>query len=503
MASAMKLLTGARVFRFDGNMDLPPVADVLIDHDRIVAIGEREKMGDVARAAQETDLSGHLLLPGFVNAHYHSHDVLAKGCFESMPLEQWGLVAGPLGNRRSLAEIRVRTLIGAVEALRAGITTVQDFCAFEPLDDVIVDTILDAYQEAGVRVIYSITARDSSQLATIPWAIELVPPELRPLVGEGAGDAASQLAFIERQIDRVGARNGMVIWALSPSAPQRCSPELLRGLSDLAARRKLPVYTHVYETRAQRLFATTAFEHHGGSLIDYMESVGLLGAHVTIAHAVWPDSSEMEKLARTGTGIVLNMLSNLRLKSGVAPILAYRRLGVPLALGCDNCSCSDAQSMFQVMKTYCLLAGVMDPGPQTPNAAEGLRLATLGGARTAGLAGALGAIEPGMCADLVALDLSDPAYRPLNSVVRQVVYSETGRSVRCVWVNGRQVVRDGKAALVDEDILLAELAAIMPEASKEIARLQDNSIKLQSIFAEIQRRAWAKPLRYDRYLSRD
>ena len=228
----------------------------------------------------------------------------------------------------------------------------------------------------------------------------------------------------------------------------------------------------------------------------------MLGPHVTIAHGIWPNSSEIEKLAATGTGVVLNMLSNLRLRSGVAPIAAYRRLGVPLALGCDNCSCSDVQSMFQVMKLYCLLGGVSDPNTEAPLAIEALRLATVGGARSAGQADRLGAIRPGMQADVVALDLADPAYRPLNSVVRQVVYAETGRSVRHVWVNGRHVVRDGRATLFDENQLDTTLVELMPTVRMELERLRANAEKIAPAFAEIQRRAWSVNLNYNRYLER-
>lgn len=494
------LLRGARVLRTGADPDQPAVADVLLGDGRILAVGAAD---GTARDARVIDLAGHLLVPGFVNAHYHSHDVLAKGVFEAMPLEQWGLVAAPLGNRRPLAEVRLRTLLGAIECLRNGITTVQDFCAFGPLDDAHVDAILDAYEAVGIRVVFAVTVRDRSQLASIPWAETLVPAALRGAVGDAADDAQSQLAFVERQIDRIGTRDGRVIWALGPSAPQRCSPALLRGVQALAERRKLPVYTHVYETRAQRIFAAQAYPEHGGSLLRYMESVGLLGPHVTIAHGVWPDAAEIELLARSGTGVVLNMLSNLRLRSGVAPIAAYRRLGVPLALGCDNCSCSDVQSMFQVMKLYCLLAGIMDPGPELPKAADALHLATLGGARTAGQAETLGAIEPGRRADLVALDLGDPAYRPFNSAARQLVYAETGRAVRHAWVDGRQVLRDGRAALIDEDKLLDEMTKLMPAVAREIDRLRASAAALGPIFAEIQRRAWAPPLGYDRFLPRN
>jgi cytosine/adenosine deaminase-related metal-dependent hydrolase len=494
------LLSGARVFRHDGDLDKPAVADVLVVDGRIQAIGPQA--GYARENAEVIDLAGHLLIPGFVNAHYHSHDVLAKGCFESLPLEQWGLIAGPIANHRSLEEIRLRTLLGAIEALRNGITTVQDFSSFAPMEDRVVDTILDAYREAGLRVVYSITVRDRSQLATILDAREVVPPELHALVGEHAEEPEGQLAFVEKQLSRVGDRDGMVIWALSPSAPQRCSPELLAGMAELANRHRLPVYTHVYESRSQRIFAQRHFAQHGGSVIRYMEEHGLVGPHVNIAHGVWPDDAEIEHLARTGTGVVLNMLSNLRLRNGVAPIAAYRKLNVRLALGSDNCSCSDIHSMFPVMKMYCLLGGISDPNEAAPLAAEAMRLGTLGGARSAGKDDELGAIEPGMRADLVALDLNDPAFRPLHSVVRQLVFAETGRAVRHVWVDGRQVVRDGRSACVNEAGLIDEMQRLMPAVIEKLDRLQADSDRLSPFFAELQRRAWAHPVSYNRYLQR-
>jgi 5-methylthioadenosine/S-adenosylhomocysteine deaminase len=504
------LLTGAKVFRHDGNLDSPDLADILIADGVIqsigacgtVAVGNGNAGDDADHDIETIDLKGHLLIPGFVNAHYHSHDVLAKGCFESLPLEQWGLIAGPIANHRSLAEIRLRTLVGAIEALRNGITTVQDFSSFAPMQEPIVDTILDAYKEAGLRVIYSITLRDRSQLDTILDANQVVPADLRALVGEHADQPEPQLEFVEEQLGRVGDRDGMVIWALSPSAPQRCSPRLLSGVADLANKHGLPVYTHVYEARGQRIFAQRHYADHAGSMLRYMEANGLVGPHVNIAHGVWPDPVEIEHLARTGTGVVLNMLSNLRLRNGVAPIAAYRRMGVRLALGSDNCSCSDIHSMFPVMKMYCLLGGIMEPEESAPIAAEAMRLGTLGGARSAGRADQLGALEPGMRADLVALDLADPAYRPLHSVVRQLVFAETGRAVRHVWVDGRQVVRDGKSSTVDELHLMDELADVMPAVRDKLEKLKEDAARLSPVFTELQRRAWAEPLAYNRYLQK-
>jgi 5-methylthioadenosine/S-adenosylhomocysteine deaminase len=299
----------------------------------------------------------------------------------------------------------------------------------------------------------------------------------------------------------VGERGGMIVWALSPGSPQRCSPELLQRVAALASECDLPIFTHVYESRAQRLFSEDNYKDYAGSIFRYMSANGVLGPRVTIAHGVWPASEEIEYLADTGTGIVLNMLSNLRLRNGVPPISAYRRLGIPLSLGSDNCTCSDVQSIFQVMKLYCLLGGIMEPDVEPPSAAEALRLATIGGANRAGIDNRIGAIEPGMKADLVALDLADPAFRPLHSVARQLVYSESGRSVRHVWVEGKQVVCNGSSLLVNEGRLLEELSNVMPELRRTIDRLSTEAKCFGSVSAELHNAAWSRPLPYNRFLS--
>src|SRR5207248_1122092 len=217
---------------------------------------------------------------------------------------------------------------------------------------------------------------------------------------------ADQLAYLEHQFKRHPA-GGTLHWAIAPFAPQRCSPNMLRGCAALAEKYDLPVYTHVYETRGQRLIAHERFADYGGSLIGYMESAGLLGPRLNIVHSVWIARDEIDRLAAADAGIVLNQLSNLKLKSGIAPVYEMRRAGVRLGLGCDNCSGTDVQSVFQAMKMFCLLVAVSNSEPGPALAHEVLRHATIGNARTAGLAHCLGAIRPGYKADLVLIDLDD------------------------------------------------------------------------------------------------
>ena len=491
------LIRGARVLDLDGDIDNPPSLDILCERGAISAVGS----GLSAPAGAEViDASGMLAVPGLVNSHYHSHDVLAKGLFEDLSLEHWGVLAGPLGSKRSLEEVRARTLAGALECLHNGITTVQDMNSAAPFSDEVLDTIIGAYADAGIRVILGMTVRDQSQLDTIPWIADLAPAELHGIIGTGRDAAGPQMAFVEAALDRIGDRGGLVRWALAPSAPQRCSPALLEAVADLSRRRSLPVYTHVYESRTQRIFAHERLKAHGGSAIRLLEDTGLLGPHVSLAHGIWLEDDELDKVGSSGTNVVLNMLSNLKLKSGVAPILEYRARGVNIALGCDNCSCSDVQSMLQVMKLFCLLAAVSTPERSTVTAAEALRAGTLGGARSAGLPGSIGAIRPAHRADLVLMDLTDPAYVPYNSAIRQLVYADSGRSIRRVIVDGEVVVRDGRSTRVDEAALRAEIEGLMPSVRADIGRLQSGYDKVLPYIDEVNRRAWSMPLSIHRHV---
>lgn len=491
------LIRGARVLDLDGDLDNPPSLDILCERGAISAVGS----GLSAPAGAEViDASGMLAVPGLVNSHYHSHDVLAKGLFEDLSLEHWGVLAGPLGSKRSLEEVRARTLAGALECLHNGITTVQDMNSAAPFSDEVLDTIIGAYADAGIRVILGMTVRDQSQLDTIPWIADMAPAELHGIIGTGRDAAGPQMAFVEAALDRIGDRGGLVRWALAPSAPQRCSPALLEAVADLSRRRSLPVYTHVYESRTQRIFAHERLKAHGGSAIRLLEDTGLLGPHVSLAHGIWLEDDELDKVGSSGANVVLNMLSNLKLKSGVAPILEYRARGVNIALGCDNCSCSDVQSMLQVMKLFCLLAAVSTPERSTVTAAEALRAGTLGGARSAGLHGSIGAIRPAHRADLVLMDLTDPAYVPYNSAIRQLVYADSGRSIRRVIVDGEVVVRDGRSTRVDEAALRAEIEGLMPSVRADIGRLQAGYDKVLPYIDEVNRRAWSMPLSIHRHV---
>lgn len=330
---------------------------------------------------------------------------------------------------------------------------------------------------------------------------DALPSDVQEMLGTRALPMQEQLDYLEHQLKRHPAE-GTQHWAVAPFAPQRCTPKMLEGCAELADKHDLAVYTHVYETRGQVLIARELFADHDGSLISYLADTGLLSPRLNIVHSVWISRPEMDRMAAAGAGIVLNHLSNLKLKSGIAPVCDLRESGVRLGLGCDNCSGSDVQSVFQAMKLFCLVAAVSDPEPGPGLAHEVLRHATLGNARTAGLDERLGAIRPGYKADIILIDLNDVAYLPYNSAARQLVYTEAGRGVESVIVDGHVVIKEREVMTVDVDALRREVADLMRHFIADYDSVVASRKRALPYMLEAHRRVWQADIGIDRFIGR-
>lgn len=471
------------------------VADILISGGLLAEIGP----GIAARYRGLTDTeildaTDKLVVPGFVNAHYHSHDVLAKGTMEETPLETWRLLAlPPQFPARSREEVKVRTLLGAYECLRSGITTVQDMVTLYPFDPDHLDAVIEAYEEIGIRAVVGLQYADRKGISTIPFWEEVFPARLHSSLSTAAepDHGVDQLSYLENSHLKAG-RRGRISWALGPSAPERCTPDLIRRTVGLSEQYDLPIFTHVYESKGMALQARQEYPQYGGSVIRRLLDEGMLGAKVNLAHSVWLLQQEIKLLAETRTNVVLNPLSNLKLKSGIPPIRELEAAGVSMALGCDNCSCSDAQNPFQAMKLFALLAHVSNPHPGPSQADQALHAATRGGAHAVHMDDEIGQIEAGFRADLVLLDLQDPSFVPLNSAVRQMVYSESSRAVKTVLVDGRIVIKDGVLQTVDPAQLLKRVAEVMPRFRRDYAEIGARTEKLAPYVLEAHHRIWAE-----------
>lgn len=455
------LIKGAEVLTLaPGEGATPRRADILIEGDRIAAIGALPD----ARAAQVIDGRDRLVMPGLVNGHMHSPEALYKGRYDNMPLELWMLYAYPILGAQVLSPrlVYLRTALCAIESLRTGTTCVTDDVYESPHQTPEqLDAVFQAYEDVGLRATISGHVVDRPFLDTIPFTQDLVPPALRA-EAEALPPADTQvwLDHCRDALARHHGRAGRLNFMVAPSAPQRCTPELMQAAMELAEAHDTPFHTHILETRVQ---AVTGQEFYGETLIAYMQRLGLLRARTTIAHSIWVTDADIEMMGEAGVSIVHNVISNQKLGAGVAPVKRLMRAGVNVALGSDGISTSDTTRMFAVMHAAGLIHNVQTPDTDLwLSAEEVLRAATLGGAQSACLGAETGSLEPGKKADMIVLDLNTVPFTPRNDMANHLVYCETGSSITHAIVNGEVMAEAGRCLRIDEAALLAELREEMP-----------------------------------------
>lgn len=492
----------AQVITMDAESGSEPVtASIKVEDGVITAIGAGLVPGE-----SDTVIDGgdRLVTPGLVNAHTHSWETLFKGRYDNLPLELWMLFSYPLlgAVRVDPDLVRLRSRLFVAESLKSGVTTVIDDVleipdqSFEQLD-----AVFDTYDDVGIRANISGHIINKPFIDTLPFTGELLDAELlekvRAMPVPSTEDylAFSRTAF-ERYADRAGGR---LRYMLAPSGPQRCSDDLLSGVTELAVAHQAECHIHVLETKTQ---AITGEQFYGTTMVKHLQRIGALSPNTTFAHGIWVTDEDIEIIAEAETSVSHNPISNLKLGSGVLPWRRYLNAGVNLGLGSDGSSSSDTPRMLEVVKAAALLHKVSGPVFEDwPSVHEVLHAATLGGARSGVLQGTTGSLEVGKRADLVIYDLETLAFTPRNLLDNQLVYSENGASIEYVIVDGDIVVDHGRLTTVDEAELIREFA----ERRTQLHAWQDELEKLNRAFVpgltEMHFQAQSRDIGFTRFLS--
>jgi 5-methylthioadenosine/S-adenosylhomocysteine deaminase len=493
------LIRNATIVAMDGSHGAAPFAgDVLIEGETIKAIGDGLSAG---LGAHIIEGRGKLVMPGLVNAHTHSSETFLRGRYERMPLEIWLLCAYPLLMNDPIGErlLYLRSLLLAMESLRNGVTTFCDDFFDPPRHDLDrLSTVFRAYDDAGIRANVSSAVMNVHTLDALPFAREVMPPELQALLDFGPPlTANAYIDYCRSAFASLHGKSGRLHFMIAPSAPQRCSPDLMAACMDLAVEKHVPFHTHILETKTQ---AVTGHMLHGKSLIAYMHDLGLLKRNTTIAHSVWVSDEDMRLMGEAGVSVAHNAVSNLKLGAGIAPIRRLLDAGVTIGLGTDGVSSNDTSRIFDVMRVAGLVHSAAGPDYERWVAAdEILAMATIGGAKTALLEQVTGSIEVGKAADLLILDLSSYPFMPLNDVAKHLVYSENGSSIETVMVAGRIVVQNGRLTTLDEQAVFDEIAELVPAYLAEHADLERRNKIFEPVMAEIHRRATQVDIGLNRY----
>lgn len=463
------------------------VGDILIEGNSISAIGPDL---EVPKGAEIIDGTGKLVMPGLVNAHMHSGETFFKGRYQHMPLEIWMLYAYPILMKEPIPKrlLYLRSLITAMESLKGGVTTmVDDF--FDPpgydLDRLRV--VFDAYEDAGLRANVSHVVMDKHVFDTMPWLRDIVPADLQAEVAGPDMGVSGYMDYCKAVFDSQHGRADRLGFMVSASAPQRCSPEMMQACTALAVERGVPFHTHILETKTQ---AVTGPEFYGTSLIRYMADLGILTPNTTIAHSVWVSDADIALMGDADVSIAHNVISNLKLGSGVAPLRRLLDAGVNVGLGTDGMCSNDTARIFDVMRVAGLIHAAAGPDlDRWVGAEEVLKAATMGGARTALLQDVTGSLTVGKRADLMMIRIAGYNYMPMNDLSHHLVYCEGGTNIERVMVNGTWVVENDRLLTVDESEVFAELAELLPAWMAEHTELEKLNARFEPYFRTMHQRA--------------
>lgn len=418
--------------------------DVQIVDGRIAAIAPSLNVVGIV-----VDGRDKLLLPGFVNAHTHSSEMWQRGMIPPVPLELW---IAELYEFEPLdpEQLYLSALGTAVETLLSGGTSVVDHLVMIPGRELeSIAAAVRAYREVGIRAFIAPLLQDQSLTVSIPSGGTEREHAPYHRSTQGAID------LLEEAIHQFHKPDGSIVMLPAPTGLQLCSDALFEGFVDLGDRYTLPLHTHLLETKAQQMLA---HEKYGCSAVEHLKQLGFLSDRTSLAHCVWLDDADIAILADTQATVVHNPLSNLRLGSGIAPILNYLRAGVNVAFGCDGSSSNDSQDLLEAIKIGSILHNVTDLDYRhwmTPR--EAIEVAAIGGATGLGVADELGSLTVGKQADLVLYDLKNLSMLPRTDPIGLLVLGRPTQAVDSVWVRGDRVVTNGTVTTIDVDDLRQNL----------------------------------------------
>jgi 5-methylthioadenosine/S-adenosylhomocysteine deaminase len=402
--------------------------DLLIRGGRIASIAD-----NINETADEViDASGCAVLPGFVQTHIHLCQTLFRGAADDLSLIDWLTKRiWPMEAAHTAASIRASAQLSIAELVKGGTT-----CALTMETVRHTEEVLRVVEETGFRATVGKCMMDKG---------DDLPPELREEMRESI--AESDELFKRWH----GKADGRIRCCFAPRFAVSCTRELLAEVSRLAREHGAIIHTHASESKSE---CGIVERETGKRNVAYLDSLGISGSHVVLAHCVHLDEDELDTLARTKTNVAHCPSSNLKLGSGIARVSEMLDRGISVSLGADGAPCNNRLDMFTEMRTAALLQKAMQ-GPEALPAGRALRMATIDGARAMGLGDEIGSLEVGKRADVIVVDLGKLHLSPITSdVASALVYSAGSSDVRTTIIDGRVLMRDRELLSLNEQAVI-------------------------------------------------
>lgn len=447
------LLHDATLVTMDGRRPVLKRQELLVQDGEITGFGEHVKTDRLA-IDERIDCFGKIVMPGLVNAHSHLTEILQRSFRDNVRKEVWLRYRQMTEDAAQLSaeEMGAAAALACAEMLKNGVTAVVDhFSIRSGITAAKMKAILMAFERTGIRGILAPSLRDQNFLELIGLG------RSHRKAPKGGADNLWQdeMMPVLEHVRKSSEISGLM---LGPSSPQNCSDSLLREVIHMADQYNLGIHTHLLETVIERWGARRLYRK---GIVQRIKMLGLLSPRLSAAHCVWLDEREMDLMASSGASVIHNPASNLKLGSGIAPVIELKRRGVNVALGTDGGDTSDSYSIFEQMRLAAFLSRLTtQDSDHWVTALDALRMGTINGAEAIpAWRGKVGKIKTGYRADLLILN-PHIRLRPLNDVIPQLVYCEGGQSVDTVLVDGKVVVRNGRLTRVDEKALIRRVEPI-------------------------------------------
>jgi guanine deaminase len=407
---------------------------VVVEDTEIVAVGERQSVR--ARYPDAPEQQYDIVMPGMVGSHIHSVQSLGRGISDDTELLDWLFdYVLPMEATMDAEEMEVAARLGYLELIETGTTT-----AIDHLSVAHADRAFEAAGEMGIRGVLGKVLMDRRS-----------PDGL-------VEETQAGLDETERLIQQYhGAFDDRIRYAVTPRFAVSCTEECLRGARALAdAYDGVRIHTHASENHGE---IETVEADTGKRNIEWLHEVGLTGEDVVLAHCVWTEESERELLAETGTHVTHCPSSNMKLASGIAPVVDYLDRGINVALGNDGPPCNNTLDPFTEMKQASVLQKVDRLDPTVTPMSDVFEMATINGAKAAGF-DRLGKLKPGWRADIIGLTTDSTRGTPLYEILSYLVFAARGTDVEFTMVDGEVLMEDGTVTVADADAIRETATAV-------------------------------------------
>ena len=408
------------------------IGSIGIQGTEIVFIQSEDSSLQAPPAKKIIDARGFLVMPGLVNTHTHGAMTLFRGLADDLPLKTWLEQFIFPAEKRFVNPDSVfwGTLLACAEMMMSGTTTFAD--GYFHMDEAV-----KAVDLAGMRAVIC--------QGVLDFPIPGIP------------DPAQNIPTAGRFVDRWQGFSPRIHPGIFCHSPYTCSPETLQTVKSLCREKQVLFFIHAAETQEEVALVQSLY---GKTPINHLDGLGLLDERSVVVHAVHIDSREMEILSQSRTAVAHCPESNMKLASGIAPVVEMLKKGVLVGLGTDGCASNNDLDLFKEMDTAAKLEKVHRLDPTVMKARTVLRMATISGAGVLGLRSQIGSLEVGKQADLILLDLNKPHLTPCYDPFSLIVYSVQGSDVHSVMIAGRMVMEDRKILTFDLDEVLKRVTRL-------------------------------------------